>query len=70
MPKVIKPDNPFTNVCWVSVLTTFSGCCHKFWLYRQFSSAQFETKEMMVMVSGATKAGFVLNSKKRLLSIL
>ena len=24
MPKVIKPSNPFTNVCWVSVLTTFS----------------------------------------------
>ena len=21
MPKVIKPSNPFTNVCWVSVLT-------------------------------------------------
>ena len=21
MPKVIKPGNPFTNVCWVSVLT-------------------------------------------------
>ena len=24
-PKVIKPSNPFTNVCWVSVLTTFSA---------------------------------------------
>ena len=24
MPKVIKPSNPFTNVCWVSVLTTFA----------------------------------------------
>ena len=23
--KVIKPGNPFTNVCWVSVLTTFSA---------------------------------------------
>ena len=23
MPKVIKPSNPFTNACWVSVLTTF-----------------------------------------------
>ena len=23
--KVIKPSNPFTNVCWVSVLTTFSA---------------------------------------------
>ena len=25
MPKVIKPSSPFTNVCWVSVLTTFSA---------------------------------------------
>ena len=24
-PKVSKPSNPFTNVCWVSVLTTFSA---------------------------------------------
>nr|WP_252381935.1 Rz1 family lipoprotein [Escherichia coli] len=23
--EVIKPSNPFTNVCWVSVLTTFSA---------------------------------------------
>ena len=23
--KVIKPSNPFTNVCWVSVLTAFSA---------------------------------------------
>ena len=22
---IIKPSNPFTNVCWVSVLTTFSA---------------------------------------------
>ena len=36
MPKVIKPSNPFTNVCWVSVLTTFLRR-HKFWLHRQFS---------------------------------
>ena len=37
MPKVIKPSNPFTNVCWVSVLTTFSaatnfGCIDSFLL--------------------------------------
>ena len=25
MPKVIKPSNPFTNVCWGFVLTTFSA---------------------------------------------
>ena len=47
MPKVIKPGNPFTNVCWVSVLTTFSARRHKFWLHRQFSSAQFRNEEMM-----------------------
>ena len=23
--QAIKPSNPFTNVCWVSVLTTFSA---------------------------------------------
>ena len=23
--KVTKPSNPFTNVCWLSVLTTFSA---------------------------------------------
>ena len=37
MPKVIKPSNPFTNVCWVSVLTTFLhytnfGCIDSFLL--------------------------------------
>ena len=25
MPKVIKPSNPFTNVCWLCFLTTFSA---------------------------------------------
>ena len=35
-----KPSNPFTNVCWVSVLTTFSAPACKFWLHRQFSSAR------------------------------
>ena len=51
MPKVIKPSNPFTNVCWVSVLTTFLR--HKFWLHRQFSSAQFQKRRndgVMVLV--------------------
>ena len=46
MPKVIKPSNPFTNVCWVSVLTTFSapanfGCIDSFLLLIP------ETEEMM-----------------------
>ena len=43
VPKVIKPSNPFTNVCWVSVLTTFSAP-PQIWLYRQFSSAQFQKR--------------------------
>ena len=41
---LIKPSNSaFTNVCWVSVLT-FSAPPHKFWLHRQFSSAQFQKR--------------------------
>ena len=57
MPKVIKPSNPFTNVCWVSVLTTFSRR-HKFWLHRQFSSAHSRNEEMMGDgFLGATAAG-------------
>ena len=56
MPKVIKPSNPFTNVCWVSALTTFSappnfGCIDSF-------LPNSRNEEMMVMVSfGATAAG-------------
>ena len=43
MLKVIKPSNPFTNVCWVFALTTFSAP-PQFWLHRQFSSAQFQKR--------------------------
>ena len=64
MPKVIKPSNPFTNVCWVSVSTTFSG--HKFWLHRQFSSAQFQNEEMMGDGFLRYRCRFVLNSKRLL----
>ena len=37
MPKVIKPSNPFTNVCWVSVFNIFCaatnfGCIDSFLL--------------------------------------
>ena len=46
MPKVIKPSNPFTNVCWVSVLTTFSAP-PQIWLHRQFSSPNSRNEEMM-----------------------
>ena len=64
MPKVIKPSNPFTNVCWVSVLTTFFAA--KFWLHRQFSSPNSRNEEMMGEVSFGATAGFVLNSKRLL----
>ena len=57
MPKAIKPSNPFTNVCWVSVLTTFSAP-PQILAYRQFSSAQFQNEEMMGDgFFGATAAG-------------
>ena len=66
MPKVIKPSNPFTNVCWVSVLTTFLRR-HKFWLHRQFSSAQFRNEEMMGDgFLWCYCCRFVLNSKRLL----
>ena len=57
MPKVIKPSNPFTNVCWVSVLTTFSAP-PQILLHRQFSSAQFQKRRNDGDVFfGATAAG-------------
>ena len=40
-----KPSNPLTNVCWVSVLTTFSAP-PQIWLHRQFSFCPIpETKK-------------------------
>ena len=58
MPKVIKPSNPFTNVCWVSVLTTFSAP-PQILAYRQFLLLpNSRNEETWVMVSfGATAAG-------------
>ena len=57
MPKVIKPSNPFTNVCWVSVLTTFSAP-PQILLHRQFSSPNSRNEEMMGDgFLGATAAG-------------
>ena len=40
---VIKPANHLINVCWVSVLTTFSAP-PQILLHRQFSSAQFQKR--------------------------
>ena len=67
MPKVIKPSNPFTNVCWVSVLTTFSAppqILAASWI----SSAQFSEEMMGDGFLQCYCCRFVLNSK-RLLSI-
>ena len=56
MPKVIKPSNPFTNVCWVSVLTTFSAPPQI--LAASMFSAHSRNEEMMGDgFLGATAAG-------------
>ena len=56
--KVIKPSNPFTNVCWVSVLTTFSAPPQILAASTVFFCPIPETKKWWVMVSfGATAAG-------------
>ena len=47
MPKVIKPSNPFTNVCWVSVLTTFFLRRHKFGCIDSFLLPNSRNEEMM-----------------------
>ena len=66
MPKVIKPSNPFTNVCWVSVLTTFSAYTN-FGCIDSFSSAQFRNEEMMGDgFLWCYCCRFVLNSKRLL----
>ena len=56
MPKVIKPSNPFTNVCWVSALTTFSAPPQT--AASTVFFAQFRNEEMMGDgFLGATAAG-------------
>ena len=67
--KVIKPSNPFTNVCWVSVLT-FSAPPQILAASTVFF-AQFQKQEMMGDgFLGATAAGYLVLNSKRLLSIL
>ena len=57
MLKVIKPSNPFTNVCWVSALTTFSAPPQILAASTVFF-AQFQKRRNDAMVSfGATAAG-------------
>ena len=58
MPKVIKPSNPFTNVCWVSVLTTFSAPATNFGCIDSFLLPNSRNEEMMGDgFLGATAAG-------------
>ena len=66
MPKVIKPSNPFTNVCWVSVLTTFSAP-PEFWLHQTVFFTPFRNEEMMGDgFLWCYCCRFVLNSKRLL----
>ena len=41
-----KTEQSFTNVCWVSVLTTFSAP-PQIWLHRQFLLPNSRNEEMM-----------------------
>ena len=53
MPKVIKPSNPFTNCLLGFCFKEYFLRRHKFWLHRQFSSAQFQKRRkrwVMVLV--------------------
>ena len=45
--QLIKPSNPFTNVCWVSVLTTFSYAATNFGCIDSFLRPIPENEEMM-----------------------
>ena len=67
MPKVIKPSNPFTNVCWVSVLTTFSAPPQILAASTVFFCPIPETEEMMGDgFLWCYCCRFVLNSKRLL----
>ena len=55
MPKVIKPSNPFTNVCWLRFNNIFCAATN-FWLHRQFSGS-IQKRRNDGMASGATAAG-------------
>ena len=55
MPKVIKPSNPFTNVCWVSVFNNISGAPPQ--ILAASTVCPIPEQEMMVMVSFGATAG-------------
>ena len=67
MLSVIKLSNPFTNVYWLPVLTTFSVPPQIFGWDRQFSLLpNSRNEEMMGDGFYATAAGLFLNSKRLL----
>ena len=66
MPKVIKPSNPFTNVCWVSVLTTFSAPPPNFGCVTQFLLPNSRNEMMGDGFLWCYCCRFVLNSKRLL----
>ena len=58
MPKVIKPwSNPFTNVCWVSALTTFSAPPQILAASTVLFASIPETGTWVMVSFGATAAG-------------
>ena len=62
----IKPSNPFTNVCWVSVLTTFSAPPQ---ILAASMASPNQNEEMMGDgFLWCYCRWFILNSGKRLLS--
>ena len=65
MPKVIKPSNPFTNVCWVSVLSTFSAP-PQILAASTVSLPNSRNEEMMGDGFLLPSCRFVLNSKRPL----
>ena len=71
MPKVIKPSNPFTNVCWVSVLLTFSAPPQILAASTVSSAANSRNEEMMgdgFRFNSLTAAGLFFVNSKRLLN--
>ena len=67
MPKVIKLSNPFTNVCWVSVLTTFSAPPQILAVIDSFLLPNSRNEEMMGDgFLWCYCCRFVLNSKRLL----
>ena len=66
MPKVIKLSNPFTNVCWVSVLNNIFCAATNFGCIDSFLLPNSRNEEMMGDGFGATAAGLFLNSKRLL----